>query len=119
MEPWMMAEGFEDPWTKMHGYQEGRGGDGDTTRSADGSMWNSNRMRYSGSPRGHHYDRYSKARMGYHESKDAASKEHMDATAREYVVDVAESMREIWRDADPTMRKEIKNKLVSLTGEMN
>lgn len=115
MNPQMITEEYDDPWNQMRGYS----GNGGSSRTTNGSAGNSNRMGYSGSQRGDRYDRYNKARMGYHESKDAATKEHMDSTAREYVVDVAESMREIWREADPAMRKEIKNKLVALTGEMN
>lgn len=123
IDPWMMAEGFGDnPMHDMRGYSDG-GRDGSSSygqnRSHEMHGMHDGRMGYSGSERGHRYDRYAKARMGYHESKDAASKEHMDASAREYVVDIAESMKEIWKDADPAMRKEIKNKLVSLTSEMN
>lgn len=131
IESLMMAEGFgENPMQGMRGYSAGnRGGSsngsnqngssGSSYNGSNGSNGSNGRMGYSGSERGHRYDRYNQARMGYHESKDATSKEHMDASAREYVVDIAESMKEIWKDADPAMRKEIKNKLVSLTSEMN
>lgn len=77
------------------------------------------RYGYTPSMRGMRYDNYAKARRGYHETKDAQSKTHMDSTARDYVVDMAESVREMWKDADPALRKEIKNHLVSLTSEMN
>lgn len=77
------------------------------------------RMGYSGSDRGSRFDKWSKARMGYHQAKDASSKEHMDSTARDYVIDMAEAVKEVWREADPAMRKEIKNKFVALTSEMN
>lgn len=125
--PWMMAEGFgDDPWRNALGYSNGgtqsgsmnRGSHGDG-RSSQSTMGNANRMGYSGTERGHRYDQYVKARMGYHESKDASHKEHMDASARDYVMDIADSVEEIWRDADPAMRKEIKNKFVALTGKMN
>lgn len=116
IESWMMAEGFgENPWHDMKSYSGGdRGGSSShQNRSPDG------RMGFTGSDRGHRYDRWSKARMGYHESKDASSKERMDTTAREYVVDMAEAIKEVWKDADPPLRKEIKNKFVALTSEMN
>ena len=123
IDPRMMAEGFGD-YPSQHdvsGYSTGDRRDSSSQNGSHsaGTMRYDGRMGYTGSERGHRYDQYTKARMGYHESKDAAHKEHMDASAREYVVDIAESMREIWRDADPAMRKEIKNKLVSLTSEMN
>lgn len=128
IEGWMHEEAFgDDPWAKM-GYSDGRGrsggsssrgGDYGSSNSGSNSMGSNGRMGYMGSERGHRYDRYHQARMGYHESKDAPHKEHMDAAAREYVVDIAETVKEMWRDADPAMRKEIKNKFVALTGEMN
>lgn len=127
-EPWMMAEGFGDSaLDRMMGYSDGSRG-GSSSHSSPGSqngssygssMGSNDRMGYPRSERGDRYDRWSKARMGYHESKDATSKERMDATAREYVVDMAEAVKEVWKDADPAMRKEIKNKFVALTGEMN
>lgn len=114
-DPWMMAEGFENM-----GYSGGARGGSSSRGGQNGSgMGDNGRMGYTGPERGHRYDQYVKARMGYHESKDAAHKEHMDASARDYVMDIADSVEEIWRDADPAMRKEIKNKFVALTGKMN
>lgn len=107
-----------DPWmdeAQRMGYDGGDRG-ASSNRNQNGS---NNRMGYMPSERGDRYDRYNRARMGYNETKDARSKEHMDTAARDYVVDIAESVREVWKDADPAMRKEIKNKLVALTGEMN
>lgn len=77
------------------------------------------RYGYTPSMRGMKYDKYTRARRGYDEHKDAQSKTQMDESAKEYVIDMAESVREIWRDADPALRKEIKNHFVALTGEMN
>lgn len=126
-DPWMMAEEYGDvERDRMMGRPGAdRGGYSNSSRngqngSSDGSGMGANgRMGYHGSERGHRYDRWNEARMGYRQSKDAAHKEHMDASAREYVVDLAESVKEVWKDADPAMKKEIKNKLVALTGEMN
>lgn len=117
--PWMMAEGFGDMDWKMGYSHEDRGGSSNRGGQNRTSYSDNDRTGYPRSERGDRYDRWSKARMGYHESKSSSDKEHMDANAREYVVDMAEAVREIWKDADPAMRKEIKNKLVSLTGEMN
>lgn len=122
MEPYMTEEGYADPWYQTMGYSNG--GRNGSSRSSSGmssgeSSGANGRMGYSGSYRGDRYDRYDRARRGYHESKDSKSKEHMDSSAREYVADIAESVKEIWDDADPAMRKEIKNKFVSLTSQMN
>lgn len=135
VEKWMHDDAFpDDPWAR-YGYSSTRGSNnptggregsqrGPSGRTggdygvSDGSMGSNGRMGYTGSERGHRYDRYHQARMGYHESKDAAHKEHMDAASREYVLDMAESLKEVWADADPAMRKEIKNKFVALMNEM-
>lgn len=117
IDPWMMAEGFgENDWNGTMGYRGGASYNSNQNGSSNGS---NGRMGYTGSPRGDHYARYAQARMGYHESKDPEHKRTMDASAREYVVDMAEAVKEMWKDADPAMRKEIKNKFVALTGELN
>lgn len=113
MEPWMDRN--------MMGYSDGRGGSGDG-RSSGGNQNRSSssdgRYGYTPSMRGMRYENYTKARRGY-ESGDPKAKEHMDTATREYVVDAAESIREMWKDADPNLRKEIKNRLTALAGEMN
>lgn len=109
----------------------GRGHYSSGYRPMDGDKWaepmhmepwmadGQNRMGYTPSMRGMKYDKYTRARRGYDEHKDASSKSQMDESAKEYVIDMAESVREMWRDADPALRKEIKNHFVALTGEMN
>ena len=107
-----------DPWMNM-----GHGDDRTPRRDHDGQnrshMDGSDRYGYTPSMRGMKYDKYARARRGYDEHKDAGSKSQMDESAKEYVVDMAESVREMWRDADPALRKEIRNHFVALTGEMN
>lgn len=119
MEPWM---------TENMGYSDGPSGSGQGGRSGSSSAnqggnsgydSGSGRYGYTPSMRGMRYENYARARRGYHETKDAQSKTQMDASAKDYVIDMAESVREMWKDADPTLRKEIKNHLVSLTSEMN
>lgn len=85
----------------------------DTMRDGDG------RYGYTPSMRGMRYENYTRARRGYHETRDAQSKSQMDSSAKDYVIDMAESVREMWKEADPNLRKEIKSHLVSLTSEMN
>lgn len=116
----MMAEGWmEGSSGYSNGGSKSGGQNGSSSGSRGGSMGSNGRMGYSGHPRGDHYERYNQARMGYHESKDAASRQHMDAAARDYAVDMVDAMKEIWRDADPAMRKELKNKMTALCGELN
>lgn len=105
-----------DPWMNM-GYDDGMRRDHDGQNRS--RMEDAGRYGYTPSMRGMKYDKYTRARRGYDEHKDAHSKTQMDESAKEYVVDMAESVREMWRDADPALRKEIKNHFVALTGEMN
>lgn len=112
-----------EPWMSM-GYSDGRsrsntssGRNYDSQNRSQTS--DSGRYGYTPSMRGMKYDKYARARRGYDEHKDSNSKTQMDESAKEYVVDMAESVREMWRDADPALRKEIKNHFVALTGEMN
>lgn len=65
------------------------------------------------------YNRYRHARMGYHESGSPEHKHEMSEAAKEHVEEMAESMRDIWQDADPSLKKELKSRLTSLIGEMS
>lgn len=106
-----------EPWMSMgyDGRKDGMMRDGQN-RSEYATT---DRYGYTPSMRGMKYDKYTRARRGYDEHKDAHSKTQMDDSAKEYVIDMADSIREMWRDADPALRKEIKNHFVALTGEMN
>lgn len=67
----------------------------------------------------HGYDRYRTARMGYHESGSPDDKREMNDAAKEHMEEMAESMRDILQDADPSLKKELKSSLMSLIGEMS
>lgn len=68
---------------------------------------------------GHGYTRYRNARMGYHETGSPDDKKEMNEAAKEHMEDMTESMRDIWQDADPSLKKELKSSLMSLIGEMS
>lgn len=81
------------------------------------------RMGYSGNMRssskyGQTYDRYSDARRHYHDTKDPNAKMDMDNSAMEYMGDTIHTFREMWKDADPAMKKKMKMDLTNLVGEM-
>lgn len=116
-EAWMAGSSGYDGGNRSSSNSGSQNGSSSSGRGS--SMGSNGRMGYSGHPRGDHYERYHQARMGYHESKDAASRQHMDAAARDYAVDMVDAMKEIWKDADPAMRKELKNKMTALCGELN
>ena len=48
------------------------------------------------------------SRRYYTETKSPSKKYEMDAKANEYVGETASAMRDIWRDADPEMRRKLK-----------
>lgn len=81
--------------------------------SYNGRNGNSGRSPRSG------YDRYRSARMGYHTSGSQEDKEEMNDAAKEHMEEMAESIRDIWNDADPALRKELKSRMTSLIGEMS
>ena len=67
---------------------------------------------------GESYDRYSDRRRHYHETKDADSKKQMDDSMKEYMADVIENMRDMWKDADPTLRQTMKADLTKMVQQL-
>lgn len=67
---------------------------------------------------GESYDRYSDRRRHYHETKDADSKKQMDDSMKEYMSDVSENLREMWKDADPTLRQTMKADLTKMVQQL-
>lgn len=88
-------------------------GDGNT----DGRMGYSNVMR-NHSRYGETYDRYNDRRRHYHETKDAESKKEMDESMKEYMSDVSENLREMWKDADPALRQTMKADLTKMVQQL-
>ena len=99
---------FEDEMYERAGYTPGRKMSRDD-RSSD----NSSDERY-GKP----YREYIDSRRHYSESKSRADKDMMEMYANEHLMDVMGSVREIYKTADPDMRKRMKSDLTKLVGEM-
>lgn len=99
---------FEDEMYERAGYTPGRKISRDD-RSSD----NSSDERY-GKP----YREYIDSRRHYSESKSQADKDMMEMYANEHLMDVMGSVREIYKTADPDMRKRMKSDLTKLVGEM-
>lgn len=64
------------------------------------------------------YNEYKRAKRHYTESKSPADKQQMDEHAMKHMNQAIDSFREMWKDADPTMRKRMKTDLTALVGEM-
>lgn len=71
------------------------------------------------SKHGRIFDDYMKYKRYYTETKSPSQKDEMDAKANEYVGETVTTIRDIWRDADPEMRKRLKAEFVKLVNEMN
>lgn len=99
---------FEDEIYERAGYIPGHKMSRDD-RSSD----NSSDERY-GKP----YREYIDSRRHYSESKSQADKDMMEMYANEHLMDVMGSVREIYKTADPDMRKRMKSDLTKLVGEM-
>lgn len=94
------------------GNYSGNGGSG-----SSGGRYGYDGMRQP-SRRGETYDRYRDNRRHYHETKDADSKRQMDDSMKEYMEDTMDSMKEIWKDADPTLRQTMKADLTKMIQQL-
>ena len=109
------------------GYTDGNRGGNMGNSSSSGSYsgnygGGNSRSGYEGmrqpSRYGESYDRYSDRRRHYHETKDAESKKQMDDSMKEYMSDISENLREMWKDADPTLRQTMKADLTKVVQQL-
>lgn len=111
------SDGFENERNQRMGYQNSGAGN----RSQSGS-----RMGYGDwdwdpdddPKQSKEYNEYKRAKRHYTESKSPADKQQMDEHAMKHMNQAMDSFREMWKDADPTMRKRMKADLTALVGEM-
>lgn len=134
MPPFMMGEGYEDEYEYPEMYGDyrmgysnsgGRGGNSGSGRSGNsgGQGNNSGSYGYSernrgGSRRGETYDRYRDNRRHYTDTKDSESKKKMDESMKEYMDDAMDSMKEMWKDADPQLKQSMKAELTKLVQQL-
>lgn len=64
------------------------------------------------------YERYKRARKYYTETRTPEAKTEMSEQAMHHVKESVDTMREIWADADPDLKKKMKADLTSLMNEM-
>lgn len=75
---------------------------------------------YRGDPEyGRSYNMYREHRRHYTETKDPSDRAQMSHHAEEHLRKTLETLRDIWADVDPEMRKKMKTDLQGLVGEMN
>lgn len=64
------------------------------------------------------FNEYRDARRHYTETHSSSDKTNMDSKARDHVDSVIISIKEIWNDADPMLRQQMKSQLTTLVNEM-
>lgn len=67
---------------------------------------------------GRAYNEYKESRRYYTETNSPTYRQEMDAHAAEHVGDTLATIREIWKSADPDMKKRIKADFTTLVNEM-
>ena len=128
MDEYDMYDDIPYPMTGYRmGYTDGNRGGNMGNSSSSGSYsgnygGGNSRSGYEGmrqpSRYGESYDRYSDRRRHYHETKDAESKKQMDDSMKEYMSDISENLREMWKDADPTLRQTMKADLTKMVQQL-
>lgn len=97
------------------GYQESGAGN----RSQSGSRMGYDDWDPDDDPRqSKEYNEYKRAKRHYTETKSMTDKQQMDEHAMKHMNQAIDSFREMWKDADPAMRKRMKADLTALVGEM-
>lgn len=64
------------------------------------------------------YNEYKRAKRHYKEMNSPEEKQKMDEHATRHLHQAMDSFRDIWKDADPVMRKKMKADLTALLGDM-
>lgn len=75
--------------------------------------------RNSGERFGRPYNEYRAMRRNYTESHSKEDKMEMDRRAKEHVDDTVATMKDIWNNSDPDLRKKMKADLTGLLATMN
>lgn len=107
-------EDFEDEMHDRYGYQPSGAGNRSQSGSRMGMDWDPD----DDPKQSREYNEYKRAKRHYSETKSPEDKRKMDEHAMKHVNQTMDSFREMWRDADPNMRKRMKADLTTLVGEM-
>lgn len=119
----MMPEDYRMGYSDGRGGRSGNSGDSGNYGNSGGQESNFGRYGYSegnrgGSRRGETYDRYRDNRRHYTDTKDLESKKKMDESMKEYIDDAMDSMKEMWKDADPQLKQSMKTELTKLVQQL-
>ena len=64
------------------------------------------------------YNEYRMAKRHYTETKSPSDKQMMDEKSRRHIHEALDTFKDIWKDADPAMRKELKASMQQAINEM-
>ena len=64
------------------------------------------------------YNEYKTMRRHYTESHSQDDKAMMDRHANEHINTIVETVKDIWNDADPNLRQQMRDKMTNLLNEM-
>lgn len=109
-----MMDRYDEYDHDFMGYTPSRSGSNSTHSSGS-------RMGYSMGPEGQYgqsYHDFDRSRKHYHETKDENERMVMEHHADKYINDVSDTVRDIWKDASPEMKKRIKSDMSKLVAEM-
>lgn len=81
-------------------------------------MGESDKDEYWDDEYGRPYNAYKKAKRHYSESHSDTDKQLMSEHANEHMETMMESIKEMWRDADPQLRQKIRENMNRLTNEL-
>ena len=68
---------------------------------------------------GKSYNRFRKAKRHYTKTHSEADKQKMKDASNQHMVETVATLREMWDDADPDLRKRMKADLTNLMATMN
>lgn len=108
--------GYVDPMMmdRPEEFRMGYDGERSSTSSGNSSSSMSGRSGY-----GDEYYKYRMARKHYTETKSMTDKEEMDSHANMHMNEAISTMKDIWREADPNLRKQMKAQLAAMMNDMN
>lgn len=64
------------------------------------------------------YDKFRNSRRHYTETHSEHDREEMKMHGKEHVMEAVTAMKEIWSDADPDLRKQMKDSIMALVNDM-
>lgn len=67
---------------------------------------------------GRAYDKFMNSRRHYTETHSEHDKQEMSMHGKEHVMEAVSAMKEIWSEADPDLRKQMKDSLLGLMNDM-